>query len=98
MPHRSKRAVRIANPASGPGWTSQRRAAEYVRQGRARWMPGGIEFLPGNARHRTVARIVAEDDYSRAAHSGFATLDALRNLPMVGRLELMLTESSRRRP
>ena len=94
MPH-SKRIVRITNPASGPGWTSQRRANEYVRQGRARRVPGGIEFLASNSRHRAVVQAV-ETEYDIASRSGFANLEALRNLPMVGRVELMLTERSRR--
>jgi hypothetical protein len=92
----NKRVVHIVNPTSGPGWTSNRRAVQYVRDGRARFVPGGIEFIVGNLRHLAVVRMAEENEYDRAAHSGFAPLEALRNLPMVGHPELMLTVRSRK--
>lgn len=97
MPHNKKKsAVRIVNPVSGSGWTSHRRAKQFIDDGRARRVPGGIEFINGDPRHSAVCRRAVEDDYSRAAHSGFAGIDELRNLPMVGPVERMLIERGKR--
>jgi hypothetical protein len=96
MPLHNKRAVRILNPASGSGWTSRRRAREYVRQGRARERPdGSIEFI-GSDPQRMAVRLSAENDYDRAARSGLADIKAIRNVPVVGPVERLLTERSRR--
>ena len=78
-----QRSVRILNPASGCGYTSHRRAAEYVRQKRAVWQGSAIRFLTADPRHQAV-QVSAQSDYDRAANSGCASIDAIRNLPMVG--------------
>jgi hypothetical protein len=96
MPLHNKRAVRILNPASGSGWTSRRRAREYVRQGRAQERPdGSIEFIGSDPQCMAV-RLSAENDYDRAAHSGIADVESIRNLPVVGPVERLLTIKRRR--
>ena len=97
MPHHRKkcRSVRILNPLSGPGWTSNRRANSYVACGQAEWVGLAIRFIECDPRRMTV-RVSIDDDYARAAHSGFAGLDALRNLPMVGPVEKLYVERKRR--
>jgi hypothetical protein len=92
---RNKRAVRILNPASGSGWTSARRANDYVRQKRARWVRGGIEFIAADPRHMVV-QVSAENDYDRAVRTGLAPIEAIRHLPVVGRVEVLLTRTTRR--
>jgi hypothetical protein len=97
MPLHDKRAVRILNPASGPGWTSRRRACEYVRQKRAwRHPDGSIEFISGDPRHMA-ARVSVENDYDIAARTGIASIEAIQGVPVVGPIIRLLTLRSKRR-
>lgn len=96
-PKKKKQAVRITNPTAGCGWTSLRNALRYIQRGLARWTKdGAIEFVASDPRVMTV-RVSYETEYDRAAHAGLADMDAIRNVPVVGRPELLLTERSRRR-
>lgn len=94
-----QRSVRIANPlASGSGWTSERRAQRYVRDGQAVRLPDGrLFFLRCVGRAAAAASIAAAavsitpiTAYDEAAWSGLAAIEAIRNLPVAGVAEMVL--------
>lgn len=83
-----RKNIRIENPVAGEGWTSSNRAKRFVAKGVAEWVRFGesIRFLrQGDHQTHSVRRVVDETAmaYDRAANGGMATLDELRNLPLV---------------
>lgn len=66
--------VRIANPISGPGWTSAKRAAKLVAKGRAYMVAGVLWIRPTEtARASAPARSVRPMQRARlmvTSHSG----------------------------
>jgi hypothetical protein len=92
-------SVRIANPPAGKGFTHRRRAEQFVRRGRARWIDEHtIEFIPCVRQTAIVAAARASQiDYDRAAHTGCASRQAIRNLPMVGDIDRLLGRGRVRR-
>lgn len=91
------RSIKILNPAGGVGWTNRKRAKAYVRRGRARWIDDGtIQFIESDSNTAAIASArLREIDYDRAARTGCASLDAIRNLPMVGPIERLYVERRR---
>ncbi len=92
-----QRSVRIANPlASGSCWTSGRRAQRYVRDGQAVWLPDArLFFVRCVGRAAAAASIAAASiapitAYDKAAWSGLAPIEAIRNLPVAGLAEMVL--------
>jgi len=81
--------VKILNPAHGDGWTTIRRAEEYVAQGRAAWckrLKGklAIKFLerhPLNATVRATKPVPPYDGYDRRTSP--LTLDEQGNVPLI---------------
>jgi hypothetical protein len=94
------RAVQILNPAGGVGYTSYKRAVRDVLRGRARWRNGKLQYIDSDLRHQA-AVISAERlraiEYDLAASTGFAPLDAIRNLPMAGDLDRLFGRGKQRR-
>jgi hypothetical protein len=82
--------VKIVNPAHGDGWTSFKRAEQYVKQGRAVWRnrPAGqlaIRFLeehPLDATVRSTTPVPAYDGYDR--RTAPLTLEEQGNVPLIG--------------
>ena len=103
---KKKKHIKILNPVSGSGYTSQKKALWYVRSGQARIVcRNGIEhleFLAGSVRSARVRECfekrMSERDlgYDRAAGSGLASIDALRNLPIAGDPMRVLMKRTRR--
>ena len=91
------RAVRIQNPAGGSGYTSRKSAEHLVSRGRARWLDiSTIAMVESDPRHQAAERCARScHEYDRAAHSGIASVEAIRNLPVAGPAERLLTERRR---
>jgi hypothetical protein len=84
---KSKRIIRIENPAAGCGFTSLNRARRFVRKGQAEWAEGGasIRFLESDHRHQSAQRSESETrmGYESAVGEGIAQLAALRKVPIL---------------
>lgn len=82
-----RKSIRIENPVSGSGFTSNNRAKRFVAQGRAEWVAPGvsIQFIQTDHRHTSAQRSAEATRYwyERAASTGMARLAELANLPMV---------------
>ena len=82
-----RKNIRIENPVSGCGFTSKNRANRFVAQGRAEWVQAGvsIRFVQSDHRHTSAQTSVDATrwSYDRAAHTGFAGIAELANLPMI---------------
>ena len=80
MPAPKKRAIiRIANPVDNRRWTSVKRAAEYVRQGRARCLPDvSLEFVTTDYRHLSVVANSAGASTCRLRQR--PTIDPIRHI------------------
>ena len=76
-----KTKVRIDNPIAGSGITSLAHARRYVKRGLAQWSSDtSIKMLDSHQREsakRTIRPIVTDG-------RGFATLEAVQNLPCAG--------------
>lgn len=85
--------VLILNPVSGRGYTSRKKANEYVARKLAKWNGDCLEFLthgPFGAFQASVAKrkssteMRLDANYDLASSSGLASLKSIRNTPMVG--------------
>ena len=75
--------VRICNPVSGPGYTSARAAARYIKRGLAEQVtPGVIRFVRGDYRDPQPLGPISV---------GMASLDAIRGLPVAGDVVRLIT-------
>lgn len=95
--HHMRAPVKIKNPAGGVGCVNRKRAKSLVRRGRARWLDEHtIEFIATNHQAARIhAARLQQIDYDRASRTGFATEREIRNLPMVGPIERILTDRRR---
>jgi hypothetical protein len=85
-------------PIQGGGMTSLAHAERYQRRGVARIVNGVLVFFGDPKIHRRASVDRSKEiGYDRAAHSGLATLQAIRNIPVAGPIERLLTEPSKRR-
>lgn len=93
-----KRQVRILNPAGGYGWTTRKRAQRYIQRGMARWNGDALEFLRLSGDVVLISAARARDAaYDHAAHTGCASREELRNLPMAGNVDRLLGRGAQRR-
>lgn len=87
--NRASKTVRILNPVAGPGYTSRKKALEYVAQGRAEIAgPSAIRFVERDYRHLA----------AHASQEPRAAFDAIQNLPVCGRDAVQLITANRRTP
>ncbi len=81
-----RKNIRIENPVSECGFTSQNRAKRFVAQGRAEWTKLGvaIRFVQSDHRHGSAQQSVDHTrwSYDRAVNNGLARIVELANLPM----------------
>ena len=90
-----RKNIRITNPVSGPGFTSQNRAKRFVKRGLAEWveLDVSIRFVRDPRDHRDVAspanKVLTGYWYERSAHSGIAEISALANTPVVAAAKLL---------
>jgi hypothetical protein len=80
------KCIRIENPVSGCGFTSNNRAKRFVAQGRAQWVKEGvaIRFVSTDHRHESAKKSAEQACvYDRAASTGRAQFDEIANLPVV---------------
>ena len=78
--------VRIENPSSGLGFTSKKRAKQYVEDRRAEWVKTNVMIRLVESDRRVFAARTSADKtaagYGAASATGIAGLAALANLPM----------------
>lgn len=81
--------MRILNAVAGRGYTSRKKADEYVRSGKAVWSHGGmaIKFIACQAAvlRSAIMRALKPVDigYDHCSGEGIAPVDAARNVPVV---------------
>jgi len=94
--------IRIVNPIQqGSCWTGRNRAERYVRIGRAVFVgPNSIRFIDSDLRNASALKRAASaaDKYDRVARTGVASLSAIKNLPVVGKPLVLLTDTRRSSP
>ena len=80
MSQHKRNSVRILNPAGGPGYTSQKKAVEYVQAGRARIGRDEIgevlEFLTDNPRNQRVVSCAALREQT-VDHAGYDSIGSV---------------------
>lgn len=92
----TRREVKILNPAgSSCGWTSLKKAREYVRRGRARLKGNTLEFIADNSGHLAAVASDRRCGYDRAASTGMLNTAQMKHIPII-QPEKMLIRRSRR--
>ncbi|HXS93442.1 MAG TPA: hypothetical protein VN736_02490 [Candidatus Limnocylindrales bacterium] len=109
MSRHKQNDIRILNPIAGRGYTSQKKAQQYVDDGRADYVTDdhgrrrALRFRENDPRNQRAALHVELrlTEYDIASSSGCASIDQIRHLPFAGdplRVLMLPTKRTKRTP